>query len=164
MLQRGIDGYMAEKQPDSHSKVKKSNQNTTPTQTTRTKKDEGTPPASNVRDKASNEHPLPESDEETEEERLKRTEEERPEEEEARKMVQEMRTDEEKKSDEEDDEIKKEIEQSVEEQRTADVNKDMQVESLDRTDDLNNEHGPQSKINEKLKPKTPEERMKALRE
>ena len=164
MLQRGIGEYMEEKQPDSHNKAKRSDKTETPTQTPRTNKDEGTPPASNVRDKAANEQPLPESDEETEEERLKRTEEERIEDEEARKMVQEMRTDEEKKTHEEDDKIMEEIEQSAEEQRLADANKDMQVDPLNLMDDLNNEHGPQSKINEKLKPKTPKERMKAVRD
>lgn len=142
---------MAEKQPDSFNKTKQNVQPNAPSQTPGTKKDEGIPPASHVKDKATAEQLLPESDEETEEERLKRAEEERIEDEEAGKMAKEMLMDEEKKSYEEDDKIMKEIEQSAEERLLAEANKNTQVEPLSLTDDFNNEHGPQSKINEQLK-------------
>ena len=163
MLQRGIDGYMAEKQPDSSKKKANSNTQLKTPDKPRTHPDaDGTPPSSNITNNNATEQPLPDSDEETEEEYQKRIENEKLEDEEARATTRDSLTDEEKRLDDEDDNIMDEIEKSAEESRLA--QKQKETEPLNLTDDIENEHGPQAKLDEQLKPKTPEERLKEVRE
>ena len=98
MLQRGIDGYMAEKQPDSSKKKANSNTQLKTPDKPRTHPDEdGTPPSSNITNNNATEQPLPDSDEETEEEYQKRIENEKLEDEEARATTRDSLTDEEKR-------------------------------------------------------------------
>ena len=162
MLQRGIDGYMAEKQPNSN------NTNKVPSGTPGNE----TPPLSNSTTTSKSTNEYESEEEETEEERNKRIEEDAEEEKLAWDTRHDSLTEEEKRLHDEDEEIIAELEKDRKERekeemaKAAKENESETVsdkETAHEGNDLTNKHGPQAKLDQIVAPKTAEERLLSLR-
>ena len=162
MLQKGIDGYMREKNPSKTNKrvTRSSTKTNAGAVSASDASSTNSTPTKNNKTKAT-EIPLPSSDDESSEaEKERLLQEEAKEQEEALALAKANLTEEEKRMDAEDDAIMNEID-GMNETYNEEKNDE---DGTKLTDEMENEHSAQSKLNKKLTTATPEERMNMIRQ